>query len=298
MPQGSVLGPLLFLIYINDLVNNVQSSIRLFADDCVIYRVIYSDTDPSFLQTDLNSITNWCDVWKMRLNASKCKVMRISRKAACTNPPQYNIGSVLEQVTSYKYLGVHITSDLSWQTHINFIANNANRMLGYLRRNFSRAPSSLKLLLYKTLVRSKLEYASSVWDPGHEFLINQIESVQNRGARFILSNFSRFSSVSSMKLTLHLPNLSLRRKLSRLSLFHKIYHHNQHLSEELFSEPSYVSHRNDHHHKVNVPFSRTKLFFDSFIPRTTNDWNHLPTSIATITDAPAFKSAIENYYVN
>ena len=165
------------------------------------------------LQSDLNKISNWCDIWKMRLNTNKCKVMRITRQTGCGNVYDYRIaGFVLEQVTSYKYLGVHITANLSWQMHVNYIVNNANRMLGYLRRNFSMAPSSLKLLLYKSLVRSKLEYASSVWDPGLEFLINNLESVQNRSARFILSNYSRSSSVSSMKATLNLPSLSLRRK--------------------------------------------------------------------------------------
>lgn len=83
--------------------------------------------------------------------------------------------------------------------HVEYITNNANRTLGYLRRNFASAPTSLKLTMFKTLVRPKLEYACAIWDPAHSNLINSLESIQNRAARFILSNYSRHSSVTSMK---------------------------------------------------------------------------------------------------
>lgn len=163
VPQGSVLGPLLFLIYINDLADRVSSSIRLFADDCVIYRKITNSDDSSLLQCDLNNISSWCDNWLMNLNPTKCKYMRISKTSSNLNLPVYSLNSTaLDSVLSYKYLGVHISSDLSWHKHTEYITNNANRMLGFLRRNFSLAPVSLKLLLYKTVVRSKLEYASAI----------------------------------------------------------------------------------------------------------------------------------------
>lgn len=297
VPQGSVLGPLLFLIYINDLPSTITSSIRLFADDCVLYRTISSDSDLSTLQSDLNKVCNWCVTWQMRLNINKCKTMRISRRFNPTEIFMYKIeGRHLEATKSYKYLGVHITHNLSWETHVNYIVNNANRTLGYLRRNFSSAPSDLKSVLYKTLIRPKLEYACAVWDPGHDYLTNALESAQNRSARFILANYSRTSSVTSMKLTLNLPSLSLRRKIARLNLFHKIYHFNPILKNELLSNPSYISQRTDHPYKVSVPQCRTNQFFHSFIPKTSNEWNHLPTSIATIIDARAFRSAVESYF--
>lgn len=193
---------------------------------------------------------------------------------------------MLEKVMSYKYLGVHLTANLSWEKHIEYISNNANRMLGYLRRNFYMAPSSLKLLLYKTLVRSKLEYASSVWDPGLDYLSNTLESVQNRSERFILSDYHRNASVSSMKLSLNLPLLYLRRQLSRLSLFQKIYYHNASLKRELFCTPPYLSSRTDHANKVAVPFARTNLFYHSFLVKTSKQWNDLPSSILQLLFIP------------
>lgn len=119
----------------------------------------------SLLQADLNCVTEWCTKWKMVLNASKCKSMRFSRQGV-SPPASYSINNAsLALVTSYKYLGVHLTSNLSWNQHITYITGNANCMLGYVKRNFSNAPISVKLLLYKTLVHSKLEYAASIWNP-------------------------------------------------------------------------------------------------------------------------------------
>lgn len=218
--------------------------------------------------------------------------MRISRIA--TNPHPYLLdGKFLEAVTSYKYLGLHITNDLSWNLHINYITNKANRMLGYVRRNFHSAPSSVKLLLFQTLVRSQLDYASSIWDPSTEVLSNQLEMIQNNAARFILSNYQRAASVSMMKTNLNLPSLTSRRKIARLCLFHKIFSHST-LHHALLPPPSYVSSRLDHLHKVGIPTCNTKAFFHSFIPRTSREWNHLPSDVATISNQDLFRSAVCN----
>lgn len=293
VPQGSVLGPLLFLIYVNDLPSCVLSNIHLFADDCVIFREINNDNDVTALQSDINAISNWCEQWLMELNTTKCKVLRISRTALSTGSYYLN-NTLLEPVTSYRYLGIHITTDLTWSLHINTVINNANRLLGYLRRNFFSAPTSLKTLLYKSLVRSKLEYASSIWDPSHDYLVTSLELVQNNAARFILGNFTRAASVTSMKNLLQLPTLTSRRKHSRLCLFHKIYYHNSPLFSELITPPSYISSRMDHRHKVGTIPCNTNAFFQSFIPRTSQDWNRLPGLTAAIEDNHQFRAALAN----
>lgn len=218
VPQGSVLGPLLFLIYINDLPSAITSDVHLFADDCVILREITNEYDISLLQADLNNVSEWCRLWRMELNINKCKFLRVSRSN--DNLPVYYLNNVaLESTNSYKYLGLHITSKLTWNHHVEYIINQANRLMGYLRRNFSHAPSPLKLLLYKTLLRPKLEYAAAIWDPYHENLIHSLELIQNNATRFILWNYYRGASVSSMKSNLGLQPLATRRKISRLSFF-------------------------------------------------------------------------------
>lgn len=207
----------------------------------------------------------------------------------------YELNNVhLSSVSSYKYLGIHISTNLQWHGHINYVTNNANRMLGFLRRNFPLAPVSLKLLLYKTLVRSKLEYASSIWDPHMVVVSSSLEAIQNRAARFIVTNYSRTASITSIKSSLKLSDLAARRKIARLCLFHKIYFTNPILKQALISAPSYNSARNDHRFKVGVPKCRANPYFYSFIPKTCDDWNHLPASIASIPDPTSFKTAVTN----
>lgn len=229
----------------------------------------------------------------LSLNINKCKVMHVARKI----PGSFNYtlqGNLLETVTSYKYLGVYISSNLSWEPHINYITNNANRTLGYLKRNFSNLTSSLKLQLYKTLIRPKLEYAGSIWDPGLASLTSFVESVQNRSARFILSNYHRTASVTTMKSSLLLPDLSLRRQLQRLYLFHKIFHHDT-LYASLLSRPSFISRRLDHRYKVEPIHCNANPFYHSFLPQAINHWNHLPEPIVLIHDNHLFRSAVSTY---
>ena len=135
VPQGTVLGPLLFLLHINDLPSVVSSKVRLFADDCLIYRNIKNKEDQIALQKDLNLLENWGNTWGMRFNAAKCNIMRVSRTR---DPKLFNYsltGQVLEEVMDAKYLGVTLSNDLEWSKHIAIMTNKANSKLSFLRRN-------------------------------------------------------------------------------------------------------------------------------------------------------------------
>ena len=170
VPQGSVLGPLLFLIYINDLpgiVLNLTSRINLFADDVLLYHIITSASDYSILQDMIYRIEQWSSTNYSCLHPSKCKYMTVSRKKCPTLPtePLQLLGSEMEWVDCYKYLGVLLTSDLSWSPHVTNICNKALKVLGLLyRRLIFMAQDALKQL-YLSLVRPHLEYACQVWDP-------------------------------------------------------------------------------------------------------------------------------------
>ena len=131
VPQGSILGPVLFLIFINDLPENIRSSVRLFADDCVLYRNIESPMDCQILQDDLNSLAQWETDWQMKFNVAKCHSMRVT-----WHPPDMHIQfyytlhqQILEQVQSAKYLGLTITDDLDWGQHISEISAKATKTL-------------------------------------------------------------------------------------------------------------------------------------------------------------------------
>jgi len=165
VPQGTVLGPLLFLLYINDIVTNISSEIRLFADDCIVYRTITYQSDCMALQADIDILLNQSNVWQMKFNPSKCHILSIGRqrnKAVLS----YFLGlNLLTNVDSYPYLGVTVSSDLRWEKHINTIAAKATRTLNFVRRNVYCCDPDAKALAYLSLIRPLVEYGAAAWDP-------------------------------------------------------------------------------------------------------------------------------------
>ena len=165
VPQGSVLGPLLFLLYINNLPDHVKSQVRLFADDTAVYLTINNLNDCNTLQQDLNTLEQWEIKWEMRFNPSKCQVLNITRNKHKIKQNYILHGHILETLTSAKYLGVDLSEDLSFNTHINRICTTANRTLGFVKRNIQTQNKKVKETAYKTLVRPQVEYWSPVWSP-------------------------------------------------------------------------------------------------------------------------------------
>ena len=222
VPQGSVLGPLLFLLYINDLPQNIQSQVGLFADDTAVYLTVNSYEAANTLQADLDTLQEWELTWDMEFNPGKCQVMHIT-KSRVPFQSQYTLhGQTLESVDSAKYLGVTISQDLNWNKHINNITGKANRTLGFIKRNVKTKNESVKELAYKTLVRPQVEYASTIWSPHTKQNTQKIEMVQRRAARWVKYNYSTYDSVSTMLNNLGWRSLENRRIDSRLFMFHRI----------------------------------------------------------------------------
>ena len=174
VPQGTVLGPLLFLCHINDLPASVSSQVRLFADDCLLYREIRTQADHIALQEDLEKLEAWAKKWGMKFNAKKCHIMSVRHKS----PFFYQLDKhILQRVAAQPYLGVEISENLSWSTHVDKIAKKANASLGMLRRNLRFFPEACRKTAYTSLVRSLLEYSSTVWDPHVQKEIDKIEGI-------------------------------------------------------------------------------------------------------------------------
>ena len=191
VPQGSVLGPLLFLLYINDIPGAISqgSYLPLFADDSKCFRVIFNASDQDRLQEDLNALYDWSIKWGMEFNVEKCKVLRVVR--TCTiYDRQYTLGSShLSVVQSEKDLGVWISDTLNWNIHTDNIVAKAQKMLGLLYRTLRDIDDyTVKRLLYLTWVQPTLEYASPVWSPYKKRNINKIEQVQCRASRLIFGH--------------------------------------------------------------------------------------------------------------
>ena len=211
VPQGTVLGPILFLCHINDLPSTVSSQVRLFADDCLLYREINTFKDHLSLQKDLKSLEEWADTWGMRFNATKCYILSTRNKSSY----HYQLNNViLKQVQNNPYLGVLFSEDLKWTDHITKITKKANSTLGFLRRNLKYCPTKCKRAAYLSMVRSVLEYGATLWDPYLQKEINMLEQVQRKALRFIAGDFKTFQTGTIKRLhgKLNIPTLQERRK--------------------------------------------------------------------------------------
>ena len=292
VPQGTVLGPLLFLIHINDLPSNVRSTVRLFADDCLLYRAIRCAQDSLVLQQDLWALDRWALKWGMRFNVKKCNILRVCRSKTPISHMYTLGGQVLVEVDSAKYLGISISSELDWSPHVDSVTGKANNTLAFLRRNIKCCPQSLKELAYISLVRSQLEYAAATWDPHLVGHINKLERIQRRAARFVCNDYSYYSSVSSMLSTLGWTDLATRRKDLRLALFYKVVQGLVAMPTDDFLIKADSRTRAANPLKYRTLRTNTEVFRHSFFPRTVPDWNFLPTNIVEAPSIDAFKARL------
>ena len=280
VPQGTVLGPLLFSLYINDISSDIESEIRLFADDCVCYHEIKDEKDTMKLQRDIDRLGSWARKWGMRFQPVKCNMMQLTRKRIKKIHASYTLeGTNLENVESIKYLGVTITSDLRWNTHVSNVCTKANRTLGFLRRNLHSCPQEVKEAAYKGLVRPVLDYGSSVWDPPGVVLQEELESVQKRAARFVTGNYDyETGSMTGILGQLKWESLKKRRKDNRLILLYKGLKGKASVpTDDLI--PKTRRCRNQHSMAFQTPIANTDVYKGSFFPQTIRDWNALPDSL-------------------
>ena len=149
-------------MYINDISSDIESEIRLSADDCVHYREIKDEEDTMKLQRDIDRLGSWARKWGMRFQPVKCNMMQLTRKPIKKIHASYTLeGSDLENVESIKYLGVTITSDLRWNTHVSNVYTKANRTLGFLRRNLYSCPQEVKVLGNLEIAEVLRDYVAS-----------------------------------------------------------------------------------------------------------------------------------------
>ena len=193
VPQGSILGPLLFLIYINDLPDKLTaSSLLLFADDAKCFMPIYSSADCASLQSDLSSLADWSLEWKLSFNELKCRVLHFTRSQFNVTTPSYSINNTtISSVCIQKDFGVILSSDMQWRPHYILIMQKAYNMLGLVRRTFPLVRDvCAKHRLYISLIRSLLLYCSPLWRPQLLVDIKSLETVQRRATKFITDNQS------------------------------------------------------------------------------------------------------------
>ena len=280
VPQGSLLGPLLFSIYTNDMPSVVtKASINMYADDTALY-ASHSNaiTAAKVVSDDLAKIHNWCFENSLIINSKKTYAMFLSRNKVNILQQRNNAtiildGSPLKTVSEICYLGVHIDSALSFKNHINSIISKAYGALKTLSRVQRYLPLVTRKMLYKTLVLPYLEYCPSVWDPISIDLSNKIERIQNRAMKIILHRPLDTSSLT-LRLELNWKSLYERRQLRRAITTYKSlnklsppYLHN------LFSFNLFSKGRNSD--KLYVVRPITNWFKNSFTYRSIIFWNSL-----------------------
>ena len=295
IPQGSVLGPAIFLTYINDLPEVSSSPLVLFADDTKLYCQINSVTDCQDLQSDLDNLQAWADKWQMRFHPQKCKVMRIG-----TNHPEFEytmtenqVTTVLEMSQVEKDLGVLVDNKLTFQQHVNSIANRGNQMLGIIRRSFEYLDDKIMLLLYKGLLRPILEYGNTIWAPYHKQDIHRVEAVQRRATKLIpsLKDLPYEERLKQLKL----PSLAHRQSRGDMINVYKYLH-------GLYSVPNPPLHLTQHRvtrghslklQKYHSRLDTRKYFFSN---RIINPWNSLPEHIVQAPTLNVFKNKLDKHW--
>ena len=240
----------------------------------VRYREIKVEVDIMKLKRDIDRLGSWARKLGMRFQPFKCNMMQLTRKRIKKIHASYTLeGTDLENVESIKYLGVTISSDLRWKTHVSNVCTKANRTLGFLRRNLYSCSQEVKEAAYTGLVCPVLDYGSSVWDPPGVVLQGEFESVQKRAARFVTGNYNyETGSMTSILGQLKWESLKKRRKDNRLILLYKG------LTGKA-SVPKNRRCRNQHSMAFQTPIANTDVYKDSFFPRIIKDWNALPDSL-------------------
>ncbi len=277
VPQGSVLGPLLFLIYINDLPEVVHnSSTYLFADDTKLCKSIISCSDSILVQNDLDSVDSWCKEWKILLNALKSAHIHFSLSGNVASQCYSSDGSHISSTSSYTDLGITVNSTMSWSCHIAKICSKAYSSLFAIRRILSRCTNTqLKKTLYVSVVRSHLVYGSQLWRPLLKKDIISLELVQRRATKFILFDYA--SNYKQRLVALSLLPLSMWFELLDIIFIVKCLKNPpdnfdilQHVSF-CASNTRSASKRHLVHH-----YSRTSAARHSYFNRIVRLWNSLP----------------------
>ena len=290
VPQGSVLGPLLFLIYINDIDEGVASGLLKFADDTKIFGVVANNEDIKKLQGDLINVCRWSKDWLMLFNVEKCKVMHIGYNNKKVN---YEMdGKNLEVVDEEKDLGVIMQNDLKWNSQCTKAVKTANRVLGMIRRSFSYLNKDIALHLYKTLVRPHLEYCVQAWRPYLKKDIELTEGVQRRATKLVPS-MRNYSYEERLKL-FGLTTLETRRIRGDLIEVFKVLKGYEDVNAQIFFELSQLCTRG-HCLKLFKKGCKLDCRKYTFAQRIVDIWNSLDEDTVACDSVTGLKVRIDKF---
>ena len=298
VPQGSILGPLLFLVYINDIVCDIGANIRLFADDTSLFVVVDDPRNSAdILTSDLNKISNWANKWLVKFNPNKTESLIISRKAVRPiHPPISMQGQLIREVESHKHLGIFFSYDLRWNTHIDYILSKAYPRINVMRKvKFVLDRKSLETI-YLTFIRPVLEYGDVLFDSCTRHEKDELEKVQQEAAR-IVTGATKLVSIQKLMDEVGWETLENRRRNHKLTTFYKMKHN---LTPDFLSSlvPSTVDSTTTYHLRnadnLRVPRARTAIHDNSFLPSVVREYNSLPAQTRNAQSISSFKRCLSS----
>lgn len=292
VPQGSVLGPILFICYINSMPETVSSFLYMYADDTKVFRRVDVDGATTELQKDLDSLVEWSEKWQLRFNADKCKVMHIggSRNMKAV----YRMAnSELHETEEEKDLGVWIDNTGKPSCHVSHAVRKANQLLGLIRRSFTYMDAALMKQLFTSIVRPHLEYANVVWHPYLKKDIELLESVQHRASKMV-PGLAKMRYEDRLR-RMDLPTLVFRRERGDAIEAYKYLHGKYDIASESLLPKHYSTGPSTRSNgmKLKKRGCRSQIRNNFFGMRIVNLWNSLSDTVATAPSVNCFKGRFD-----
>ena len=299
VPQGSVLGPLLFLVFINDIADDMTGFGRLFADDTSIGHTASSEPIlKELIIRDLNHLKNWSKRWMVKFNQKKTDIMIFNTRNVNLNLSFDFDGVLLEPVQTHKHLGIIFSSDCKWTHHVDKLIERTSKQLNVLRKLKFKLKREYLEKIYLTFIRPILEYGSEVWDNCGQLNADRLEKIQIEAGR-IVSGLTAFASLDSIYRETGWEKLSVRREVKKLTLFHKIVNLQSpdYLSELIPPSVNEVSHYNlRNSQNITIPLIHLSIYQQSYFPSTIKLWNSIDLNVRQIPSFCCFKKTIQSVY--
>ena len=298
VPQGSHLRPVLFVVYINDLVSHIHhSTTDIYADDVTLHHPVTADKDVNNIDHDLQSATHWAESWRGAFSPEKTEALHIHRRQA-VKPEAISLKFRQQEIKfqkQHRHLGLVLSDDLSWHNHVLYIRKKVKQKCGLLRLMSRHLPPNVLKTLFESCIRPILEYGSPVW--GNSLTAADsllLERLQCSIARRILRAGWR-TPKSELLRSIGWPSLKWRREIQCVALFKKVLLSKHEPIASCLPRTLCTQYnlRNKH---VSIRTHKSTQTTNSFFIHASILWNSLPTSITSIQSHSAFITALEHYW--
>ena len=296
VPQGSVLGPTLFIYFINDLPDIITKvDTKIFADDTKVYTKIETENDHKILQDSIQDMFKWTEKWLIKFNSNKCKMLHLGNNNPHHDYVIGNNNSEIMETVCEKDLGVYVDGLLNFNEHISETIKKGRRMSGLIMRTMSYKSKEIMVPLFKTLIRPIIEYANATWSPYIRKNIDSLESIQRNFTKYINGMYNL--SYQQRLVALNLHSLEYRRIRGDMIETFKITHnfYDPRTTGTLLKYVSVDNQTRGHKYKLTKSRTNTKQYKHFFTNRIINLWNSLPNKVVEAKTMNTFKNRIDTH---